>query len=179
MREYETLRHVFEPVYDGDSRVLILGTFPSVRSRETGFYYGHPRNRFWKVLESVCTDDEELRSALLDDKTESSLRTVEEKKRFLLENRIAIWDVIAQCDIAGSSDSSIRSVVPTDLNRILDHAQIRAVCANGAKARELYMKYSYEITKREIIKLPSTSPANAAFRMQKLTEHWSMIREYL
>ncbi len=157
--EYQHIRHGFEPVYDGRSRVLILGTLPSVKSREQQFYYGHPQNRFWRLLAGIAGGE----------KVPSSIH---EKKKFLLEHRIAIWDVIAECDIIGSSDSSIRNVVPADLERILKEAPIQGIYANGTKAYELYMKYSYERTGREIVKLPSTSPANAAYQMDRLLSVW-------
>lgn len=165
MNQYQKLSHVFEPVYDSKSRVLILGTFPSVKSRENHFYYGHPQNRFWKVLSRITGSEVP--------------ETVEEKKAFLQREHIAIWDVVAECEIIGSSDSSIRNVVPTDLSVILDHAPIRRIYANGGKAWELYQKYALCVTGREIIKLPSTSPANAAFQMDRLLEHWGEIRQYL
>lgn len=164
-QEYETVRHVFEPVFDENSQILILGTFPSVKSRENKFYYGHPQNRFWKLL-----------AALLEEEVPVS---VEEKKKFLLKNHIAIWDVIAQCDIVGSSDSTIRNVVPTDLRIILDHAPIQTIFANGGKAFELYRKYSERTTGREIIKLPSTSPANAAFQLERLKKAWDPVKKAL
>lgn len=165
MSEYKTLTHSFEPVFDQHSKVLILGTFPSVKSRENQFYYGHPQNRFWKVLAHVTGYELPL--------------TVEAKKAFLLKEHIAVWDVVAHCDIIGSSDSSIKNVVPADLSVILDHAPIRKIYANGGKAYELYQKYSFRDTKREIEKLPSTSPANAAFQLERLLEYWSDIRKYL
>ena len=158
-KEYQHIRHEFEPVYDSTSRILILGTLPSVKSREQQFYYGHPQNRFWKVLGCLC-------------EVEKIPETVSEKKEFLLKHHIAVWDVIAECDIIGSSDSSIKNVIPTDITRILKEAPIREIYANGGKAWELYMKYSYEITGREIVKLPSTSPANAAFQMERLLKVW-------
>lgn len=158
-REYQHIRHEFEPVYDSTSRILILGTLPSVKSREQQFYYGHPQNRFWKVLGSLCD-------------VEKIPETVSEKKEFLLKYHIAVWDVIAECDIIGSSDSSIKNVIPTDITRIIKEAPIREIYANGGKAWELYMKYCYEITGREIVKLPSTSPANAAFQMERLLKVW-------
>ena len=135
MQEYQTVTHQFEPVFDEHSKVLILGTFPSVKSREQNFYYGHPQNRFWKVLANLTGCEVP--------------GTVEEKKGFLLREHIAVWDVIAKCDIIGSSDSSIRNVVPADLSRILDHAPIRQIYANGGKAYELYQKYAYPITGRD------------------------------
>ena len=153
--ETEHVMHTFAPVYDKKSRVLILGTFPSVKSRENRFYYGHPRNRFRKVTAAVCGCEVP--------------ETIEEKKAFLLENHIAIWDVIASCDIAGSSDSSITNVVANDIERLLTEAPIEAVFLNGAKAYELFMKYCS-------CKLPSTSPANAAWSLERLIEEWKKIR---
>lgn len=161
--EYQHIRHGFEPVYDARSRILILGTLPSVKSREQQFYYGHPQNRFWKVLAGVVKETEVPASVM-------------EKKQFLLKHRIAIWDVIAECDIIGSSDSSIKNVVPADLSVILEWAPVRNIYGNGAKACELYRKYSYPQTEREIIKLPSTSPANAAWQMERLVEAWGIVR---
>lgn len=161
--KYQHVSHAFAPVFDRQSRVLILGTFPSVKSRENQFYYGHPQNRFWKLL-----------ARLFEEETPT---TVEEKKEFLLRNHIAIWDVIASCDIIGSSDSSIRNVVPCDLEQVLLQAPIRRIFANGGKAYELYKKHSYPQIKREIIKLPSTSPANAAFQMERLLKSWCVVRE--
>lgn len=157
--EYQHIRHGFDAIYNGSSRILILGTLPSVKSREQQFYYGHPQNRFWKLL-----------AALVGENNVPS--SVSEKTGFLLKHGIAIWDVIAECDIIGSSDSSIKNVVPADLTKILDAAPIQGIYANGGKAYELYMKYSYEKTGREIIKLPSTSPANAAFQMDRLLSVW-------
>ncbi len=158
-KDYQHIRHDFEPVYDSRSRILILGTLPSVKSREQQFYYGHPQNRFWKVLAGLM-DEKEIPAS------------VAEKKQFLLKHRIAVWDVIAECDIIGSSDSSIKNVVAADLEMVLNAAPIQGIYANGAKAYELYMKYSYEKTGREIIKLPSTSPANAAYQMDRLLAAW-------
>lgn len=157
--EYQHIRHDFEPIYDKHSRILILGTLPSVKSREQQFYYGHPQNRFWRLLAGITGE-------------ENVPVSIPEKTQFLLRRRIAIWDVIAECDIIGSSDSSIKNVVPTDLTRILDTAPIERIYANGTKAYELYRKYSYEKTGREIVKLPSTSPANAAFQMDRLLSVW-------
>lgn len=157
--------HEFHPVYDEESRILILGTFPSVKSREEGFYYGHPQNRFWKVIAWLTKEEIPV--------------TREEKKRLLLRHGIALWDVIKSCDITGSSDSSIRNVVPADLSVILDAAPIEKIYANGGKAYELYQKYSYPLTERVITKLPSTSPANAAFTMDRLQESWAQLSCYI
>lgn len=165
MSEYQTLSHDFSPVFDKNSKILILGTFPSVKSRESNFYYGHPQNRFWRVLA-------ELTGCPVP-------RDVDEKKRFLLEQHISIWDVIARCDIIGSSDSSIKNVVPADIPMLLKQAPIRKIYGNGGKACELYRKYAYPQTKREIIKLPSSSPANAAWQMERLLAAWSIIKEEL
>lgn len=162
MQQYETIEHVFEPVFDENSKILILGTFPSVKSRENHFYYGHPQNRFWKVL-----------AALMEQPIPGS---VDEKKKFLLNNHIAIWDVIEKCDIIGSSDNSIKNVVPANLRRVLDHAPITHIFANGTKAYELYQKYSFPIIGRESIRLPSTSPANAAYQMERLIKSWEAVR---
>ncbi len=166
MAEYEHVRHEFEPIFNEKSRILILGTLPSVKSREQNFYYGHPQNRFWKVLARIC-------------ETEKVPESIEEKKIFLLEHQIAVWDVIAECDIIGSSDSSIKNVVPTDLNIILKNAPIQQIYGNGGKAYSLYQKYSYPKIQREMVKLPSTSPANAAWQIERLTESWRQICTFL
>ncbi len=159
--EYQTLSHVFAPVFDERSEILILGSFPSVKSREIQFYYGHPQNRFWKLL-----------AALWECEVPG---TIAEKKAFLLKRHIALWDVIARCDILGSSDSSIKNVVPNDMDVILKRAPITRIYANGGKSYELYMKYCYPVCKREIVKLPSTSPANAAFGMERLQAAWRAV----
>ena len=166
MAEYEHVRHEFEPIYNANSKILILGTLPSVKSREQNFYYGHPQNRFWKVLARIC-------------ETEKVPESIEEKKIYLLEHQIAVWDVIAECDIIGSSDSSIKNVVPTDLNIILKNAPIQQIYGNGGKAYTLYQKYSYPKIQREMVKLPSTSPANAAWQIERLTESWRQICTFL
>lgn len=123
------IQHPINPIYNKDSEILILGSFPSVKSREAGFFYGHPQNRFWKVTAAVCGVEMPT--------------TIAEKKAFLLANHIAVWDVIHSCDIVGSSDSSIRNVVANDLNVILQSADIRQIYVNGKKAEELYNKYIY------------------------------------
>ncbi|HBA62316.1 MAG TPA: DNA-deoxyinosine glycosylase [Lachnospiraceae bacterium] len=161
----DTVYHTIEPVYDTHSRILILGSFPSVKSRESKFFYGHPRNRFWSVLAAVVSD--------------SLPSSIEEKKAFLLRNHIAVWDVIASCEIKGSSDSSIRNVVPNQLNRILLTAPIAQIYCNGATSHKLYQRYCEAETGRSAIRLPSTSPANAACSPEKLTESWKIITENL
>lgn len=159
------LYHEIAPVYDAHSEILILGSFPSVKSREGEFFYHHPRNRFWQTLSAV------LQCGLPN--------TIEDKKAMLLHYHIAVWDVIAACTITGSSDSSIANVTVNDLNLILNCASIRQVYVNGQKAYALYEKYCKERFGREAIKLPSTSPANAAFSLDRLVEQWSVIRENL
>ena len=154
--------HPIPPVFDADSRILILGSFPSVRSREEGFFYGHPRNRFWALL-----------SRLLEQPVPA---TVEEKKAFLLRNRIALWDVIRSCTLTGSSDSSIRDVVPNDLSGILSAADIRAVFVNGRTAEKVYLRHQKPLLGRDAVVLPSTSPANAACSFDRLLEAWRVIR---
>lgn len=158
----ERINHEIEPVFDRYSKVLILGTFPSVKSREGRFFYNHPQNRFWKVIAGI---------------TGSKVpETIEDKKKLLLDEHIAVWDVIKSCEIKGSSDSSIKNVVANDLNLILKQAKIRGIFANGAKAYNLYHKYCYGQTGMEAVKLPSTSPANAAYSLDRLIDEWKMVK---
>ncbi len=165
MSEALNIKHPIEPVYNASSRVLILGSFPSVKSREQKFFYGHKQNRFWKVL-----------AQLIGTETPG---TIEEKRDFLLRNHIAVWDVIASCTIEGSSDSSIRDVVPNDLTRILEAARIQKIFVNGGKAGVLYKRYIYPQNGVEAIKLPSTSPANAAFSLDRLIREWKIVADAL
>lgn len=155
--------HPIEPIYDKKSKILILGSFPSVKSREEGFFYGHPQNRFWKVTSQIFG--------------ESTPHTIEEKKKFLLRNGIAVWDVIHSCEIIGSSDSSIRNVVVNDLTQILNTADIKHIFVNGKKAFSLYNKYMKSQIEIDAICLPSTSPANAAWNLERLMEEWKVIKE--
>lgn len=159
---YTHVTHTFGPVYDRYSKILILGSMPSVKSREQQFYYGHPQNRFWKVLAAVF-------GAQVPG-------TIGEKKDFLLKNHVALWDVIESCDIIGSSDSSIKNVKENDMRVILEAADISAVFANGGKAGELFLKFCRQYIDGEgkpaFIKLPSTSPANAAWTVERLTTAW-------
>lgn len=156
------LTHPIPPVYDEASRILILGSFPSVKSREAGFFYGHPQNRFWRVT-----------SAVFDAPVP---RTVAEKRVFLLSHHIALWDVIASCEIEGSADSTIRSVTPNDLSRILDTAPIRQIFVNGKTALSYYTRYTAPHIGRDAVCLPSTSPANAAWSLDRLIAAWAQIR---
>ena len=158
-------QHPFPPLYDENSKVLILGSFPSVKSREEMFFYGHPQNRFWKVIATVCNTDTPV--------------TVEEKKKLLYENHIALWDVIASCDITGSSDSSIKNVVANDLTVILESADIKQIFVNGKTAEKYYNKYIRDTIGREALCLPSTSPANAGGNLERLVEAWSVIKEFI
>lgn len=156
-------QHNIDPVYDERSEILILGSFPSVKSREQQFFYGHKQNRFWRVMARVldCTVPE----------------SVEQKREMLLSNHVAVWDVIASCEITGSSDASIRDVVPNDLSRILCCADIREIYTNGGKAYQLYQKYMFPVSGREARLLPSTSPANAGYSFDRLVEAWQVIRK--
>lgn len=156
------IEHPIKPVYDKNSKVLILGSFPSVKSREQMFFYGHPQNRFWKVLSAVFNVPVP--------------NTVEEKREFLLSSQIAVWDVIASCEIIGSSDNSIKSVIPNDLTEILDCADIRRIFVNGKTAEKYYNKYIRNIIGQEAVCLPSTSPANATYSLDKLIEKWKEIK---
>ena len=153
--------HPIKPIYDNNSNILILGSFPSVKSRDEGFFYGHKQNRFWKVVSGVFGEEEP--------------RTIEEKKALLIRNKIALWDVIQSCDIVGSSDSSITNVVPNDLSVILSTEDIKTIYVNGKTALKYYEKYTEPVIKRPAICLPSTSPANAAWSMEKLLAVWKRI----
>lgn len=156
------LTHPFPPLYNKDSRILILGSFPSVKSREQMFFYGHPQNRFWKVISSVfeCNVPQ----------------TIEEKKQLLLKHGIALWDVIASCEITGSSDSSIKNVKVNDLSIILEEADIRQIFVNGRTAEKYFKKYTKAQIKRDAICLPSTSPANASWSLENLIKKWKAIK---
>lgn len=154
----ETVAHPFGPVVDRGCDILILGSFPSVKSRENAFYYGHPQNRFWRMM-----------AAVLDEETPVS---VSQKKAMLLRHGIALWDVIASCDIEGSSDASVRNAVPVDITAVTDIAPIRQVICNGALAGKLYRQHLMPILGIEAMVLPSTSPANAAWSLPRLIQAW-------
>ena len=157
--------HPIKPLYDNNSEILILGSFPSVKSREQMFFYGHPQNRFWRVTAAVFGDEVP--------------RTIEEKKVFLLKNRVALWDVIASCEISGSSDSSIKNVTSNNLSQIIDEGKIKRIFVNGKAAEKYYNKYTRDKIGMEAVCLPSTSPANAAWNMEKLIKAWSVIADSL
>ncbi len=156
------ISHPVPPVYDENSRILILGSFPSVKSRESRFFYGHPQNRFWKVLAAVYEED--------------LPETVPEKTAFLLRNRIALWDVIGSCDVTGSADSTIKNVAANDVSIILNNASIRKIYVNGKTAEKYYRRYLQKETGIKALCLPSTSPANASYSLEKLVESWKCIR---
>ena len=158
----ETIIHPIPPLYRDNSKILILGSFPSVKSRESAFFYGHPQNRFWKVMAAVFEDNVPA--------------DVPQKRDFLIRHRIAAWDVIHSCTIRGSSDASIRDVVPNDLTVILDHAPIRQIFVNGKTAEKMYRKYIEPAIERPAVCLPSTSPANAAWNLEKLTKAWKVVK---
>ena len=157
----DVISHPFDPVFDGNSKVLILGSFPSVKSREAQFFYGHPQNRFWKVISSVFDCD--------------CPQSVEKKKEFLLANNVALWDVIRSCDIVGSSDSSVKNAVPNDLSQILKNSSVTRIFANGTLSYNLYNKLCFSQTGIEALKLPSTSPANAAWSQERLISEWKRL----
>lgn len=156
---YQHAEHEFGPVYDQNSRVLILGSFPSVKSREQQFYYGHPQNRFWKMITAVYG--------------EKIPENIQEKKDLLLRNRIALWDVIESCDIIGSSDSSIRNVKLNPIERIVRETEIELICCNGEKSYRLFLRYHQELASAvPVFRMPSTSPANAACTLERLIAEW-------
>lgn len=155
--------HNIQPIYNDYSTILILGSFPSVKSREAQFFYHHPQNRFWKILASLFEENIPI--------------SIDDKKAFLLKHHIAVWDVIESCDIKGSSDSSIQNVKVNDLSIILNHSPIRYILTNGKKSHQLYQKYCLPITQIEDICLPSSSPANAQYSLEKLIHEWQIIRQ--
>lgn len=161
----ERVIHTLEPVVDAGSRVLLLGTMPSPKSREAGFYYGHPQNRFWRVLAAVTG--------------EPVPQGIDEKRAFLHRRHIALWDVLHACTIRGADDASIREPEPNDLRRVLDAADIRAIFTTGTKAAALYRRYSQPLTGRSAYPLPSTSPANCRLSLADLTEAYRVLLAYI
>ncbi len=159
----DIIKHPFPPLYDKSSKILILGSFPSVKSRKQLFFYGHKQNRFWKVISTV-----------FDSPTPES---TEEKRAFLLSNNIALWDVIASCEITGSSDSSIKNVIANDLSEIIKNADIKQIFVNGKTAEKYYNKYTKSVINRDAICLPSTSPANATWSVERLIQSWKIIKD--
>ncbi len=155
--------HQIDPVYNKHSKILILGSFPSVKSRQIGFFYGHPQNRFWKVVAAVFKENIPV--------------TIEAKKKMLLRNGVALWDVVASCEIVGSSDSSIRNVKPNDIKKLISETMISRIYVNGRTAMKLYQKYLEKQLGMKATVLPSTSPANAAYSLDRLIEEWNTIKE--
>ncbi len=150
--------HPFKPVFDNNSNILILGSFPSVKSREINFYYGHSQNRFWKILENIYN--------------EKINNNIEKKKEFLLKNNIALWDVIKTCEITGSSDSSIKNAIPNDIEDLITKTNIEIIFCNGNTSYNLFIKYFKDKITVPVICLPSSSPANAKFSLDDLTKIW-------
>lgn len=159
----EKVIHEFMPIYDKYSKILILGSIPSKKSREVGFYYGHPKNRFWKVVSSVFNEE--------------MPKSIRDKQLFLKKHHIALWDVLASCEIEGSKDMSIHNPIPNDISVMIEHSQIQKIYTTGMKAYQLYQKYCFPITKIEAIYLPSTSPANAVKSVEQLIKEYSVILE--
>ena len=164
MTKHQTITHPLRPLFQADSKILILGSFPSVKTREYGFFYGHPQNRFWPLLERI-----------FDVKLSTD---IEERRAFLLQHHLALYDVIYRCDIIGSSDASIQNAVPSDLSPIFKEADIKQIFCNGETAYRYYKKYQERQTGYKAIKLPSTSPANARSSMDDLYNRWKIIKEY-
>lgn len=163
--EYTNITHSFPPFYSESSKLLILGSFPSVKSREDGFFYGHPQNRFWKMLAAVYSEDVPS--------------DITQKKALLERHNIALYDVIYSCDIVGSSDSSIKNVVPANLSEIIGNSQVERIILNGKTAEKFFRKYQDSSLFDMASVMPSTSPANAAFSLQRLIEVWggALLRE--
>ncbi len=153
--------HPIPPLFDKNSKTLILGSFPSVKSREAAFFYGHPQNRFWRVIAAVLGEEKP--------------QSIEEKKKLVLENGIALWDVIASCEIEGSADSTIKNVTANDLSVIINNSKVDRIFVNGKTAEKHYTKYTFPKKGIKAICLPSTSPANAAWSFEKLVEAWKAI----
>lgn len=157
------VKHELKPIYDENSEILILGTMPSIKSREIGFYYSHPQNRFWKVLASIY--NEEIPN------------TIEEKKLFLKRNHIALWDTLSSCTITSSSDYSIKNIKVNDIKKLLEKTKIKKIFTTGKKAYDIYQKEIFKNTKLEANYLPSTSPANATYNLEKLILEYQKIKE--
>lgn len=153
--------HPIPPLFDENSETLILGSFPSVKSREAAFFYGHPQNRFWSVVAAVLGEEKPL--------------TVEEKKKLVLKNKLALWDVIASCEIEGSADSTIKDVTANDLSVIINNSKVKRIFVNGKTAEKYYIKYTFPKTGIKAVCLPSTSPANAAWNFERLVDAWKTI----
>lgn len=163
--ESKKVYHNIPPLWNSESKVLILGSFPSPKSRSQGFFYGHPQNRFWKVLAGV-----------FDEKVP---QTIEEKKAFVLSHNIAMWDTIKECEITGASDTSIKNPVPNDLAGIIHESRIKNIFCTGAASYKYYVKLCEKDTGIKAVQLPSTSPANAAWSLERLIEAYRVIKKYV
>lgn len=161
--EYETVYHTFGPLYDETSQVLILGSIPSPKSREANFFYGHPQNRFWRVLAAVLQ--------------EPVPETIPAKREMVLRHHVAMWDTLASCEIRGASDAAIRNPVPNDIASLLPKTKIHAIFCTGATSHRLYTKLCQPKTGIPAVKLPSTSPANAAWTLERLTAAYQVIAQ--
>lgn len=160
------VEHTIKPVYDENSKILILGTIPSPKSREHGFYYSHPQNRFWKLMSIIFNTALPVNN--------------EQKRKLLLENHIALWDVLKSCDIKGAGDSSIKNPEVNDIVWLLRESKIETIFTTGRKATDLYNKYCREYTNIDTYYLPSTSPANCAnFSLEDLVREYEVIKKYL
>lgn len=157
----QTVFHTIPPLYDSHSRVLLLGSIPSPKSREAGFFYAHPQNRFWRVLAAVLGEEVP--------------QTIEEKRAMCLKHHVALWDTIARCDIEGASDTSIRNAIPNDIGKLVRESEITRIFATGGKSAELYRKLIEPQLHIPITQLPSTSPANAAWSLERLIEAYRVI----
>ncbi len=155
---YTHLVHPWGPLVSPDCRVLILGSFPSVKSRAEGFFYGHPRNRFWPMIAAVCGEERPW--------------SIDEKRELVLRHGIALWDTIGECDIHASEDASVRNAVPVDIGRVLSVARIEQVLCNGALSGRLYRRHLLPVTGMDCLVMPSTSPANAAVPLEQLIAVW-------
>lgn len=155
------VKHELKPIYNENSKILILGTMPSVKSREVGFYYAHPQNRFWWVLEQIFEEK------------------IEDKIAFLLNNRIALWDVLAICTITGSSDASIKNAKPNNLQKIVKESKIEVIFTTGKTAYQFYLKFFKDKIDLPVFCLPSTSPANCKVKNEELIKEYSIIKKYL
>ncbi len=157
--------HTLKPIYNNESKILILGSFPSIKSRENSFYYAHPKNRFWPTLEKVFNEE---------------IKTNKDKENFLLSHKIALFDVVKSCNITGSSDSSIKDVIPNNIKKIVQESNIKTIFTTGTKAYSLYNKYLFKDVEIEAIKLPSPSPANCKKGIEEiLLKEYSQIKKYL
>ncbi len=161
MKLHQVVTHAFAPIYNSESEILILGTMPSVKSRENQFYYGHPQNRFWRVMAAALSC--------------AVPTTIKEKEEMLLSHKIALWDVLHSCEIVGSDDNTIRKEIPNDLVPLIEKTKIKRIVTNGKKAEKLYQKYCFSQIQIESVAMPSTSPANASWSLERLVKEWTNI----